>query len=88
MRGTFALAISLCAAAGGIAATIRVPGDFPTLEEAIAASRAGDVIEIGAGHYEIGGLLWIDHDLVLRGIDRPVVKGLLISLEGGEVVLV
>ena len=79
--------VSLCVAMGGLAATIRVPGDYPTVEEAIAASSAGDVIEIEPGHYGIRGLLRIAHDLVLRGIGHPVLKVLLISFEEGKVVL-
>ena len=36
-----------------IADTIQVPGDFPTIQEAIEASSSGDLIEVAAGTYQI-----------------------------------
>jgi len=81
-----AFMLSLCVA-GGFSATIRVPGDYPTLDEAIAVSRPGDVIEIGSGYHKVKGILWIDHDLVLRGVGHPVVQGLLVTFVDGSFVL-
>ena len=82
-----AFLLTLSVAAGGFSATVRVPGDYPTLDEAVAVSRPGDVIEIGPGYHEVKGILRIDHDLVLRGVGHPVVQGLLIAFEDGSFVL-
>jgi parallel beta helix pectate lyase-like protein len=61
-------------AAGADERVLHVPGDQPTIEAAIAASVAGDVILVGAGTY--AGGLTIPEDkpgITIRGVDRNTV---------------
>ncbi len=46
------LALNLALAAGSLAATWTVPGDFATIQAAIDGAAAGDLINVAAGHYE------------------------------------
>ena len=48
-----------------IADTIQVPGDFPTIQEAIQASSSGDLIEVAAGIHQISEPL----DTLGKGIE-------------------
>ncbi len=59
---------------------IRVPGDFATIGEAIAAAKAGDTIELTAAMYSFDKAIVIaaKSDLVIRGAtdsgERPVLQ--------------
>ena len=50
---------------------IDVPGDVPTLEQAIARARPGDTIVLAAGTYPGGNVVPpAKHDITIRGADR------------------
>jgi hypothetical protein len=55
----------------GEAATINVPGDYPTISQAITASNPGDTINVGAGTYNEH--LVIDKGLTFSGAGSNVV---------------
>jgi parallel beta-helix repeat protein len=57
-----------------VAAVLSVPGDYPTIQEAVDASQQDDVIRIGKGSY---APFTIDtkSGLTLRGRGNPVVDG-------------
>src|SRR5262245_8367687 len=60
---------------------LAVPGAYPTIEAAIAASRRGDVIELGAGTYP--GEVVVPEEksgITIRGVDRNAVV-----FDGGDV---
>ena len=69
----------VAAATGG--ATLQVPNDYPTLEDAIRASSRGDVILLAAGTYD-GEITVPDGkpDITIRGADRNAV-----TFDGGGV---
>lgn len=50
---------------GGLAGTLRVPGEYPTIGAALNAASPGDVIEVTAGAYTED--LVITKDVVVRG---------------------
>ena len=50
-------------------ATWSVPGDFPTVVDAVAAAQSGDVIEVGPGTWT--GRISADVPLTLRSTDGP-----------------
>jgi Right handed beta helix region/WD40-like Beta Propeller Repeat len=51
--------------------TLDVPGDYATIQEAIAASTPGDVILLAAGTYPGGVVVPDDHPgITIRGVDR------------------
>lgn len=68
-RGVYR-ALAVCCAfglsAGALGATIQVPGDFPTIQDAITAASPGDIIEIDPGTWT--GPFVIVKDLSLRGM--------------------
>ena len=72
-------------------ATLRVPGEFPTIQAAVDASSPGDVILIAPGEYPEG--VEIDHDLALIGEGEVTITGgplgfvAGISVRAGEVSL-
>ncbi|MCB9741045.1 MAG: right-handed parallel beta-helix repeat-containing protein [Alphaproteobacteria bacterium] len=49
------------------AATLTVPGDHASVQEAVAAAEDGDIIEISAGSY--AGAVYVDKELTLIGVD-------------------
>ncbi|MFH2000293.1 MAG: choice-of-anchor Q domain-containing protein [Planctomycetota bacterium] len=51
-------------------ATIQVPDDHPTLQQAINAAASGDVIEVAAGTY-VENILFPSVAVTLRSIDGP-----------------
>jgi nitrous oxidase accessory protein NosD len=69
------LIMMLAASASG--ATIVVDddgvGDFATIQEAVNASEAGDVIIVQSGTYSEN--LVLDRPIVLKGEGSPIVKG-------------
>ncbi|MFU8795731.1 MAG: CFI-box-CTERM domain-containing protein [Dehalococcoidia bacterium] len=68
------LVLSLGAATGKPVAaqnsTINVPGDYPTIQEAIAAASNGDTIVVAAGSYKEN--VTVDRSLTLRGAQAGV----------------
>jgi parallel beta-helix repeat protein len=61
---------------------IKVPDDFPTIQEAINAAENGNTILVAEGVYYEN--IVIDKSLTLRGIGRPVIDGSLKASEGWE----
>lgn len=62
----------------GVDYTVRnVPDDYPTIQEAVDASDAGDLVLVGPGTYQEGVVVQTE-DLVIRGTDRNEV-----ILDGG-----
>ena len=57
--------------------TLRVPGEYPTIQEAVNAAAPGSLILIEPGTYEEAVDVTTD-DLVIRGLDRNEV-----ILDGG-----
>lgn len=51
MRTAAAFVILLLSSTIGFSATINVPGDYPTIQQAIDAAATGDVILVAAGNY-------------------------------------
>jgi predicted regulator of Ras-like GTPase activity (Roadblock/LC7/MglB family) len=70
--GLSLLALSAPGLAG--AAAIAVPGDHPTIQEAVAAAQSGDVITVAKGTY---APFVVDDktDLTIKGKGKPVVEG-------------
>lgn len=72
-RTVLALALLAATAATAPAATIEVAAGGDRLRQAVAASRPGDVIELGPGLHE--GPLRIDHALTLEGAPGAIIDG-------------
>src|SRR5882757_4817167 len=72
LLGAAVCAASVCSAAGASAKVLRVPGNLPTIQAAVDAALAGDVIRVAPGEY-CGAT--IDKPLTLIGIGRPHVIG-------------
>ena len=49
------------------AQTINVPADYPTIQEAIDAASAGDVIEVDDGTYNLSSPVLVDQEVTLTG---------------------
>ena len=79
MTTRFAIACLLCFASISAAGTIGVPGDYATIQEALDASVAGDVIEVAPGTYTGSG------DAVVTMPSHPVT---LRSIGGAEVTVI
>jgi len=71
----------LLAASLAQAATIAVPGQQPTLAAALAAARAGDVIELAPGRYAESGLE-IERAVTIRGLGANAGE---VVIDGGGV---
>lgn len=67
-----ALLGSLAAAAPTAAATITVPDDHPTIQDAVDAASPGDVIQVRNGRYEENVIVTTD-SLTIRGIGERVI---------------
>ena len=52
---------------------LEVPGDFPTIDDAIDASVNGDTILVGPGTYPEGPLVFLGKSIVLESSDGPEV---------------
>ncbi|MBI1318919.1 MAG: hypothetical protein GC168_08210 [Candidatus Hydrogenedens sp.] len=63
-----ATALLLLLSVTAYAADLRVPEDYASVAEAVAASAAGDTIVIGEGTFQ--GLIKINHPLTLRGAGK------------------
>ena len=63
--------VATAASTTASATEIRVPGDAPTLQAAIARAEPGDMIVLGAGTYPGGNVVPASkRDLTIRGVDR------------------
>jgi len=62
-------------AAGARADVLHVPGDFPTVAEALAAAQAGDEVVLAAGSYNVPIEMNLLSDIVLRGKGKVVLGG-------------
>ena len=71
----FAICFVLAIVPVGHAATLTVgpTGQFQSIQRAITAAQSGDVIEVHAGTYNEN--LFVDKQLSLIGIDRPILHG-------------
>ena len=67
------LLISLVSASPGLAATIRVPSDYSTIQAAADAASSGDTVEIGPGVYA-EQILIVGKSLTLAGKPGAVVR--------------
>ncbi len=76
--------ILACAAAVANAAVIDVPGSQPTLAAALAAARAGDVIELAPGRYAERGLV-IRAAVTIRGLGGDPAGVVLDGTGGGRI---
>jgi hypothetical protein len=70
---TLVLALSavILFAVPAIAATIHVPGDYASIQEAVNAAVAGDTIEVGQGVFE--GAVIQTNDLTLKGKGKKTI---------------
>jgi hypothetical protein len=57
------------------ASNLAVPGTYPTIDLAVAASAPGDVVEIDAAGGPYLELVVVPHALTFRGIGRAVLQG-------------
>lgn len=64
--------LALVVALAGVAraATIRVPLDYPTIQQAVDAAADGDTIEVAPGTYLVTQILIQNKSLTVRGEDR------------------
>tara|TARA_B100001059_G_scaffold201916_1_gene209558 strand:- start:2860 stop:4002 length:1143 start_codon:yes stop_codon:yes gene_type:complete len=67
VRRTLSILATTLTSTFAAAATIDVPGDFPTIQQAIDASSDGDVVEIAAGTYHESDIVIQQKDIILRG---------------------
>lgn len=71
--------------------TLKVPGAYPTIQEAIGASSPGDIVTIAPGTYAVNLVISTDIELRAEADDLPpVLKAAswdkaIIRIEGGEV---
>jgi len=65
------------------ALTIQVPGDFDTIQEAVDAAAADDIVQVAAGEYFESVLVKPGLILMGAGMDRTVIHGRLM-LESGD----
>jgi predicted outer membrane repeat protein len=50
---------------------LNVPGDYPTIDDAISAAVNGDTIRVGPGTYPEGPLVFLGKSIVLESSDGP-----------------
>jgi len=90
----FGLLFSLICAFVGIAGTITVPDDYPTIQAAIDAAQSGDTVYVKSGIYE--EQIHVEKPLKLQGEDRVKVtirapnhekEAVKITLDVGKVVI-
>ncbi len=88
-RGVLLLALALAAAWTAGAKTLRVPEDFPTIQAAIDASAAGDIVQIAPGTYPEA--LQFKSGIELRGagadstiVSASILKGRVLTIEGAD----
>ena len=65
MRHLCAIIATTLLAGSAFADTINVPADYPTIQQAVDASIANDVIEVASSHYETGSVL-VPHNLTIQ----------------------
>ena len=84
-----ALISSMVVASMAHAETIRVPGDFPTIQQAIQAATDGDVIDVASGTY-VENLTFLGKDISVQGqgFAQTIVdgggNGSCVTFDGGE----
>lgn len=71
--GLWIAALLVAPAAGARTLVVSRVGPFTTVQEAIAAAVAGDIVRIQQGAYE--GNIVLDKAVILEGIGKPVVHG-------------
>ena len=65
--------VAVLLAAGGYsaaAATLAVPGDYATIQDAINAASAGDTIVIAAGTRAVGGVINVNKAVTIQGAGK------------------
>jgi parallel beta-helix repeat protein len=72
MRLVFLFVIAVATAQPAMAATLRVPQEYKTIQSAIDASQAGDIITVAPGEYQEG--IRLKSDIILRS-DGDDTKG-------------
>jgi hypothetical protein len=71
MRTLFILSALLIVPAIGMAATLQVPGTYPTIQSAINAASNGDVIEVSPGTYK-ENINFLGKAITVTSLDNPI----------------
>ncbi len=75
--------ISISCLSYGFAATIRVPGDLPTIREAVDAAASGDCVLVAPGEYLIGDPIDFNHHHDPENPESPALKDIALVAEDG-----